>query len=281
MVVEPTFGIDARGEHLLSARVESRQGRPFVAALSTYEPNDTDNPSESRRLQTIADHKVQYKRFKLNPTADVSVESAVRFELSQMLLESPTLFDLQFAPLNQNHWYLGIISRLETIAKSHFAPAEPSDGNPTGWLARAVAVGRGYLAFCRQASDGFRCVVDVAPGGASICYLHNKQLVDVNSLEIPVNNLHGPAQVEQMAVDLKTVVSYQLGVISDRGFGLPLSGLVLFGDGIDDQTREIVNRYFPVPLASPLLNPAFFDDGLLERTAHPERYLAALGLAVN
>ena len=86
---------------------------------------------------------------------------------------------------------------------------------------------------------------------------------------------------EQLAVDLKTIVSFRLSSLMDRGVSTPLSTLILSGQGVDDDLRQVLQTYFPVGVKAPLLNPGYLAESVRDALPSTERFLVALGLTVN
>jgi hypothetical protein len=231
----------------------------------------------------VPDAEVQVKRLSLAGTANSSQRNRLLYELVQSVLEDEQSFvyDVHSAG-SEGNWF-GLIFRRQALEKlrleSGLAGAEVEQ--PPEFLPRSMALGRAYLNFCRQEEGELVCLVDLSHGAASVCLVAGGEVIDLASLAVAEGSLDSPAEREQLAVDLKTIVSFRLSSLMDRGISTPLSNMVLSGRGADDDLRQVVQSYFPVGVKAPSINRGYLADSVREAEPSAERFLVALGLTVN
>ncbi|MBU0984320.1 MAG: hypothetical protein KKA42_10655 [candidate division Zixibacteria bacterium] len=274
------LGLDIQGSLTHLAIVDPQSGRPEVRDLQTT-PADSDLSAVCREASRITlavpDSEAMVKHLRLAGRDPGPIEHRLRYELSSSVLEPESSFLLDFHPVDNNEHFLGFIFRRERLTL--LATRSAGKNLPIQYRLRAMALARGYQTFCRQ-DDGLVCLADVTSTSVSICFVYGTRIVDVAHLNTGGRGLDGVADQEQLAVDLKTVVSYRLTEITDRGISLPLSSLIVSGVDGDHRVRDTLQRYFSIPVGAPAVNPAYMGDIRVEnRPVHA--YLVALGLTVN
>jgi len=279
---EPKVGIDRRRDGVYLARLNSGLpgAPPELRHLTDAGESRSLLDDASRVCLVVPDCEVQVKTLHLPVTAGAAPDDIIRFELAESLLEDASTFQFETLPAADEGRHLGLIYRKERLGE--LAADYGLDGTAPDRLSfhsRALALGRGYLEFCERATGDFLCVVDVAADVASVCFLLRDAVADLAHIDLRNFDPESEKGRRQFAVDLKTVVNFRRALLMDRGITLPLSGLVLAGDGVEDQLRSVVREYFPTGVEAPRLKPG--DPAIQIDDRQPEAFLVALGLAAN
>jgi hypothetical protein len=278
----PRIGIDRRRDGVYLVRLNSGQPDtpPELHRLTDLGESRSLLDDASRVCLAVPDCEVQVKTLHLPVTAGAAPDDVIRFELAESLLEDVSSFQFETLPAADEGRHLGLIYRKERL--DQLAADYGLDGTASERLScqsRALALGRGYLEFCERATGDFLCVVDVAADAASVCFLLKDAVADLAHIDLRNFDPESEKGRRQFAVDLKTIVNFRRALLMDRGITLPLSGLVLAGDGVDDEFRSVVREYFPTGVEPPRLRPT--DPALQLEGVSPEAFLVALGLAAN
>jgi hypothetical protein len=277
-------GVDRRRDGFYLARLDLEQPGSAVG-LSRHEDlgKSGEEFSDSSRISVaVPDREVQVKALRLPVTAGAAINDVIRFELAESLLEDSAAFEFEAVPTADSDNQLGLIYRKETLddLTSRYGLGEINRESLT-YQARALALGRGYAKFCERAAGEFLCVVDLAENAASVCFLVKDTVVDLSRIDPGDFDPASETARRQFAIDLKTIVNFRRALLMDRGITLPLSTLVLSGDGVDDDFRAKVRDYFPSGVEAPRLRASVLTGENVEAGLAPEAFLVALGLAAN
>lgn len=278
-------GIDSAAGLWCRAKVDGETGRPVVMQLADTAslPEDGEGlTSGGSIVLAVPDGDVQIKRLHLIAREGNSTRNRLLYELVQSVLEDEQSFVYDVHPAGREGNWFGLIFRRRALERlSLDCGLAGSEVTPPGFLPRSMALGRAYLTFCRQEEGDLICLADLARGAVSICFVQSGKIVDLASLSLGEHDYNSTAAREQLAVDLKTIVSFRLSSLMDRGISTPLSTLILSGQKVDDDLRRVLQTYFPVGVKSPRMNYGYLSDELKEEVSDAERYLVALGLTVN
>ena len=150
-----------------------------------------------------------------------------------------------------------------------------------GYLARAAALGRGYLTFGRRVPGELVALADSDGRTFSICLVYRSEIVSLARLDLrePSADIADPP--ERTALELKTVINLKLAGLSGNGINLPLSALILNGIPQGTEVWEAIAQYFPAGMTTPEINQGYLSEGLACEDDSAEGYLVALGLTVN
>jgi hypothetical protein len=278
-------GIDQRGSGLFAVSLRDEAGRVVVDRLEA----NLGSLDDRRDLVqdgavgiAVPDHLVMVKRIQLEDSFAGSLPDRLHFELAQSLLESENEFHFDYLTVDGENRYLGMIVRRERIAEvvdRHNLGSLHAD-HKLSFQPRAVALGKGYLAFCSSQDNDLTALVDLAGTAASVCFIYHHRIVDIATLPSGYDLSCGNGR-ERFAVELKTLVNYRLSRLFEMGVSVPLGRLLLSGDAADDELFLTAQNYFPLAVDRPRLLEGYFSGG-----AEPSRetlplYLVALGLTVN
>lgn len=284
-VTTAAIGLDIRRDTFYLAEVTRREDGFEVSRLHQAKVAEAAAEFMLPGVQlavAVPDASVMVKNLLIPASSPGAVESVVSFELAESLLEDLSEFRFQTVPTGQPGRYLGLIYRRESLRELTARLGVPeTEAAQVTHLLRALALGRGYLAFCERAAGELIGLVDLGGDTASVCLLLQNGVVDLASVDLRGFDLTHDTGRKQFAIDLKTVVNFRRAALQDRGVGLPLSTIILSGDNVDGRLREMVRGYFPGGVEAPRFRLGLFrpECGLAE--TNPEHYLVALGLAAN
>jgi len=282
---ERRIGIDLRGDRLFAASVRDESGRLVVDRLEAgFGTLDEQRNLLEQGTVTLAvpDRLVMVKRIQLESSFSCSLDDRLHFELAQSLLESEDIFHFDYLPVEGENRYLGMIIRREHLAEmvERYHLESLHTEHRLSFRARAVALGKGYLTFGASQDGDLTALADLAGEAASICLIYHRRIVDIAALPFG-QELLSDAGRERFAVDLKTLVNYRLSRLFEVGVSVPLGGVLLSGDGVDDDLLRVTEAYFPAGVDRPRLLDGYFSAGVERARETLLRYLVALGLAVN
>lgn len=278
-------GIDQRGGGLFAVSLRNDDGRMVVDRLEA----NLGSLDERRDLVqdgtvglAVPDRLVMVKRLQVESSFAGSLQDRVHFELAQSLLEGEDEFHFDYLTVDGENRYLGMIVRREHLAAivDRYTLGSLQADHRLSFQARAVALGKGYLAFCSSQNGDLTALVDLAGAAASISFIYHRQIVDIAALRTGYD-LSGESGRERFAVDLKTLVNYRLSTLFQSGISVPLGKLLLSGDAADDELFLKVQSYFPVGVDRPDLLEGYFSSCEEATRESLPLYLVALGLTVN
>ena len=279
-------GIDRRGDSITVATVGSESGRVTIERLQQLDAPPGSDPvriDNGRVTLAVPGQKAIVKPVRLEVDDGLSTEDRLRFELAQSLLEGEDSFIFAHQYTGDDGRYLGMVFRREhtlQICESCGLDYE-SLGNRLSFQLRSIALGQGYLTFCRKEESELICLADLAGGAASICFIYGGNIVEVASLSIARDDLASQSGREQFAVNLKTIVNYKQAALMDAGICVPVSSLLFSGESVDDDFRRTVQVFFPAGVNQPRLHDGFLGDIADQTRPALPLLLVALGLAVN
>lgn len=279
------IGIDYRNGLFYAARVEHPAGRPEVKALIRFERSQLVGHhllEGAKVIFGVPDSDVILKSISLNSRrSDVQLEA--RFELAQSLLEDEKDFRFDTIATGQNNRYLGLIIRrtqMESNLRDLLGEASASFADSACQM-RAAALARGYLTFCQLPRGDLICLADFGDRRLSIAFVYQARVIGLTHMALDRFDLSTKPGLEKMAVEFKTIANFKLCSFFEDGITLPLSALIVSGDGIDREAIAAMEKYFPIELDHPRLNAGFFS-GQSDMPGIPfEKYLVALGLTVD
>ena len=145
----PTTGLDGRSEHVYIARLSDASGRASVHFLTRLKREAlVGDPClvGSRIVFSVPDSDVMARWLSVPRDDTHNIEDLCRFELVSSLLEPEDRFSFEILLDGKGSRFLGLTYRRESLAS-----LDDLYGFSTGYRARAVALGKGYSAFCRAA----------------------------------------------------------------------------------------------------------------------------------
>ncbi len=282
------IGLDARDDSVRVARVDCDAELPNINALGAFPRGEMIPPSllaDSLSSISVPDDRSITRIIQLPPIDPALAESAARFELSTGLLDASDGFKLSVITLGANsrngvggsRW-LGMAVR-QTLVDRIMTQWLGEDGGrlSVGFATRAVALGRGYLHFCKPASEGLVMVMDLSASGVSICFVQGGALVATGYLR-GLPDLSDSRLISEWVSELQTLINFRLATDLSANGAESLSAIVLAGEKSD--AHDVLKGHFTVPVlaAEPKSTYRTPDDGSSGITAS---WLVALGLTVN
>lgn len=204
------------------------------------------------------------------------------FELAQSLTGGEREYLLDVAPTGLDGLMLGMAVRRAVLQREILQPmAELTSRMPVRAMVRGMALAHGYLAYCRPSRGGLLVMVDQGDSFASVALIYRNRVVALAHLPTEHFDLTMASDRDRYAIELKTVVTFRLAALFDYGLTLPSSALVVSGEQVDEDLRGVLERYFAVPIDSPVVNAGFLGRAVREESAGMWKFLAAMGPAAN
>lgn len=276
--------------------IDPRAGQKLVARVSTGEGDQIECSVESRAVSApvelsattpvaiaVADHEVAVKSLNLPPSNSIDFLSRVSFELSQSVLEPPELFQFDAIPTSIPNRFIGLIYRQERLGalKLRLLAFQNGSAPEPRFLMRAVALGRGYRQFAELDSDGLLCLVDLAGGAVSLCFLYNRTMVAVTHMAIGAMESTDGRSMRAFGVDLKSLINFHLADCAQHGLSVPLSAVVMCGGLAEPAMLDSVTPLFSARVVMPQLRTGGVSFGCSDESIRFSDCIAALGLTVN
>jgi hypothetical protein len=280
-----TVGIDRRDQITYAARVRTGSGRPQIMALARSAGEDLVNHSvlqDGELVFSVPDSEVMVHRFALESEDKTDFDLKTRFELAHCLLDDEADFVYDTVPGDSPRCCLGVVmrrKRLDTLMPARYpglylgpqlGPCRP----------RGVALGYGYLGFCRPAGGEFVCLADFAAHQASLCFVYKGRVIGTGYLGNDHLNIEDAAGLRRLGIEFKTVVSFQSASLFERGVSVPLSRILITGDTSGRIAEELAG-HFTAQVDRPRINPGFFSDPARTPDRPLGDYLVALGLTIE
>ena len=280
------IGVDLRDNIYYTARVLHGVGRPQVKALIRYEKDHlTNHPllNSGRVILSIPENKTIVKRIKLIDEKVEDFKNRACFEILQSIPDDPAGYCCEILETSVKGTYLGLATPKKSLESSIIDPfykAAKLDEKPGGQV-RAVALGMGYINFCYLEGGDLVALVDAHDKMVSICFVYKRNIIGIANLLVEKIDMSNEKGLESFAVELKTLINYNLNSIFDDNVTLPLSALYLSGFDSVNQVTPVLSKYFPIRVDLPRINHRFFTDPEKIAGVPLEKYLVALGLAIN
>jgi hypothetical protein len=283
----PRIGIDCRAEYFYTARVRTEGDTPRVETLARFRKEHLrghEYLSGSDLTLCLPDREVMVKTLSFKNPDPEDLEALIRFELSQSLLDDEADFEFDFLSAGNNGRYLGLVHRRECHARilNIYGFKENDEYARTArFKMRAAALAEGYLKFCRYRDNELVGLVDLNKSVVSVGFIYGNRPVDLAYMTPSGEYLAEEAAGKKFAADFKTLVNFRLNVLSGAGVTVPLAALVITGEEISETLKTVLERYFPVGIRPPRIIPEYLTDSSGSSDIPIEKYLVALGLAVN
>lgn len=281
------IGLDRRASGIYLADVQPSGERPEILALRRLgetELADHPNFGTATAAVTFPDRLAQVKTIMVGIDSRFSPDDQVAFELTQSLLEPADRFRFDSINSGYGRRHLGFITRQEQLTKiveTFRMPDRDHDAPPVAARCRALALGLGYLHYCLREGGELVALVDLADKAASITLILGDGVVAVSWLPLERFNLAEQVGRDKLAVELKTLINYNLSTIMTDGISQPLTALLLFGDHADDPTRSALDSYFTGLVRIPRLRTDLFREQTTVDRTDGHKFVAALGLTVE
>lgn len=280
------IGIDWFDDLVYAARVDSSKAEPEIKALLRLPRTGTikHHLLEDGQLQlALPDNKVIVKRIRLTGANPKEYDRQSRFELIQSVLEDESEFLFDAVATNQNDIFLGTIIRRDALTSDEIFDHTTlsNDSGTPGYLMRAIALGRGYLTFCKEEAGDLICLADLSSRNASLCFIHKREIVGTAWMNTEKIDINHEKDVSRLAVELKTVLNYQVSSIAADGIKAPLAAVLLSGTKSGRGLIDRLKRNLTIDLRPPRFNSRFLADPSQMEKIPFESYLIPLGLATN
>ena len=278
-----TIGIDKRDNYYYAARVQNDKGRAEIQALLRFEP---DNFKGHQLLEggvfviSIPDDKILLKHIRIPKHAQL--DEIITFELMQMHLDTSDKFIYDAIETAVESQYLGMILR-----KSNFEDSLAFFKNQNGHFPdmisakmRSQALVEGFLTYCRHNGGELGAVIDLSTNTGSIGFYYKKKIIDLSHFSLERYDFSDEQSFARLGVELKTLLNYKKESFQDIGISIPISGLYLIGNSIDENKISALQKMLKVDIKRPEINSGYFSNREETAGITIDNYLIALGLTV-
>jgi hypothetical protein len=278
-------GIDLRGSTVLVVRVDSDATPTTIMALGMFA--DGQRVPEAVLCDAVVaigipDPQTQTKIVHLPAIGAEHQMAAACFETTVGLLDPDSSLAVSVMPIGQassennpTQW-LGMAvrkTRLQSVAEKWLGMT-PTDPTPD-FLARGVALGRGYLRFCETRLDGTTVICDLGSEHTSICFLSDGSILGTATLRPLPNPATDGAGIREWTSELETLIRYRMGI----GATAPAQPALVFAGERADETDNLQGQ-FTQPCSVARLRPEYRQPEAGEAGLSTD-WLVALGLTVN
>ena len=278
-------GIDIHDETALVARVSNDLGRPVVDRLDELAVDEIAGQhwlNSCHPVLGVEDSWVQVKSLTLKLSPEINFHTAGKFELANCLLEPEENFLFSTYRTGLEHNFMGTICRLEKLKRlvDQLGLASRDGYRSDNFIARSVALGSGYAAYCHNEPGELIGLIDLGRQSAAISLIYKGRPISLARMPLADQPTETEPRLKQIAVQAKTMINLQISRLSGEGLNLPLATLVLSGEQANQTACEIFAGQFPSGVKLPTINPAFLIDSLNGRE-DISRFLVPMGLAFN
>jgi hypothetical protein len=285
MTSAPIIGVDFDGCELLVARVAADSGRLSIQTLTVIPEGQLAGESlltDARVICAVPDTDVIVKSLHLPGDAGIPDIDRVPFELAASMLEPEDTFIFDFVPTGLDGRFLGMVFRKERLAllDDRLGIGHTGGYLSGGYQARAVALGRGYMHFCRPVAGDLVCLAELGKTAVSLCFLYRGHIVSVTHTPLGRLDYQRAECVERLAAELRTVMNFRLSSLFAANVSLPISALLLTGQYIDEQVWSILSEGLSTRVVSPEIDGSCLANSM-DTDLPPERFLVSLGLTIN
>jgi len=286
-VNQSSIGIDCRDEYYYTARVSTVDERCEIQTLARFKKEHLKGHQYLQGNQItfcLPDKEVQVKILHLKNSNISDLDALVRFEMSQLMLDDESDFDFSYLTTGDNGRYLGLGYRKsfrEELLRHYGFDDSDAVAAMVQIKMRAVALGEGLLKFCHFSPGELVCLVDFNGTVISICFLYQGHIIDLAYMVLDKSNLSEERAKKTFAANFKTLVNFRTGLLFREGVTVPLAALIVTGDKIEEQLKKELEKYFPVGIRKPRIIQEYLPGPAESDEISLEKYLVALGLAVN
>ncbi|KAA3635384.1 MAG: hypothetical protein DWP97_04835, partial [Calditrichaeota bacterium] len=229
---------------------------------------------------SIPDDKILLKHIRIPKNA--LIDEIINFELIQMHLDTPDKFIYDAIETAVESQYLGMILRKTTFDDSvaFFENQNVNSRNTISAKMRSQALVEGFLTYCRHNGGELGAIIDLSTNNGSIGFYYKKKIIDLSHFSLLRYDFSDDQSFARLSVELKTLLNFKKESFQELGISIPLSGLYLVGDSIDENKIEALQNMLKVNVKRPEINKGYFSHRDETAGITIDKYLIALGLTV-
>lgn len=279
-------GIDIVGADCLAARVGINNSAPKILFVSRFTRIEMANVLKSETgaiLLAVPDESVIFKNLSLPKNSTENREELAKFEIKQMLVDESEDFCCDIVEADSNGRLLAVIARkarLEQIWKSVYT-AEENGIHAEGFMARSLALGRGFLKFCTNNTERLVCLADFARDRVSLCFVLGETIMAPASFDRSQYDPETEPGLARIAAELKTIINFKLSELADRGVNVSVAKLIICGGKLTELNKLTVALRLMIPIEDPIFNRTLIDGSIMESDLLLSDFLVSLGLTVE
>ncbi len=288
MVDHPSYrtGIDLVGPDYLAAQVEKQGAQVKVLALSKIARGDLARSLFSDNclvVLSVPDDYIILKNVNLSQKPSNSTDKIIRFELQHALLDNPADFCCDIIDTGESTHTLAMVARKNKLEKISdiFQTAENGNIRTDGFVARSIALGRGFLHFCSNDTERLVCLANFDEARVSLCFVLGNNVITCASFDRTQFELDTESGFSRLAAELKTIINFKLNELAGRGKDAGLSRLVVSGGVLNQVQKESIASKLGVQLEEPVFDRLLSDNPVIDSNRPISDFLVSLGLTVE
>jgi len=288
MVDQPviTTGIDAVGADYLTAQVEKSDSIVRVLALSKIAAGEISRSLLSDNgeiVLSVPDNEVTIKNLTIPQKYHNRRSDAVRFELQNALLDEPAGFCYDMVETTESSQIMTIIARREKLEANScvIQIGEDTKIEPAGFVARSIALGRGFIQFCSNDTERLVGLVDLGTKRAALTFVLGNRIIATANFDRTQFDASSESGFAKLTAELKTIINFKLNELNNKGVNLSLARLIITGSVLDRMQKEAIAVRLEVQLEEPIFDRVLTDKPLIESNISLSDFLVPLGLTVE
>ncbi len=280
------IGIDPVGSNYLAAQVEKHEAKVRVLALSRIAQGDLTRSLLSDHgavVLSVPDNAIILKNINISQKPSNSVDNIIRFELQHALPDPPADYCYDVVETGDSTRALAVVVRKEKLEKITclIQTSENENVRPDGFVARSIALGRGFLQFCSNDTERLVCLADFAGERVSLCFVLRSIIITCASFDRTQIELDTESGLARLAAELKTIINFKLSELAARGLEVGLSRLVVSGGILNQVQQEAIASKLGVQLEAPIFDRLLSDNPVIDTGLPISEFLVSLGLTVE
>jgi hypothetical protein len=274
------IGFDFAGENRKKAEVLLTVNGPRIISVSTLSLSaqvlpDTDENNAGKVL-SVPDNLVMVKEVCIACPQANNIEEQLQFELKHSLPDSPDDFCYDTIATAQENRFICMITR-----KALLKEILPENQRISGFVMRAVALGRGFLHYCENQSEGLIALVDFSDRRAALCIINDQKIAALGHFDWKRLTDGGDRDMFRVAAELKTLLNFKLNSLNRNNKISNLERLYLCGYSFTDAEKEILSRKLSIRISEPIIDQACLPDSTASSEFSAGDFLVALGLTTE
>lgn len=238
------------------------------------EPETEDNGAG--KVVSIADDMVMVKEISIAYPQANNIEQQVRFELKHSLPDDPENFCFDTIATASENRFICLITRKALLKK-----ILPETQKISGFVMRAVALGRGFLRFCENKTEGLIALVDFSNRRAALCLINDQRIAALGHFDWKRLTDGSDRDMFRIAAELKTLLNLKQNSLNRNYKISNFEGLYLCGYSFTDIEKEILSRKLLIPISEPIFSQACLSDSAISSEFPAGDFLVALGLTTE
>lgn len=279
-------GIDPTGSHYLTAQVEKNVLGMRVFALSRIGRGELSRSLLSDNnfiVLSLSDDSVLSKNIVLPQKYSGTYEKVIRFEIEHSLLDNSDEICFDFVDTGDKSQVLAQTTHRQTLERiSELIQSNESEFvRIDGFVARSIALGRGFIQYCSNDTERLVCLVDFARERVALCLVLGNSIVASGSFDRKPFVPESDNDFSRITTELKTILNFKLNDLASRGINVELSRIIICNSFLNANQKQDIARRLGVQLEEPVFDRLLLDQPVLDSHLPVSDFLVSLGLTVE